>query len=191
MVAWDRFRADREGMEFWPVDFLGGSDILTYNDKIVPFKSPVSDKQLYAIPAAKVDFALIHAYAGDRYGNIQHQEKVMIPQTIDFDIARGCDNTIVTVEKLLSDEEVAAGNHRTVLPAFKTLAVSHIPFGSHPTPTQSVSRTAEAFFEAYAQASETEETFAKYLERYVYGCSSFAEYLELVKADFSEKLEVK
>lgn len=47
MLAWDRFRADREGMPFWPVYFLGGNDVARDNPDIKSFTCPITGKQAW------------------------------------------------------------------------------------------------------------------------------------------------
>lgn len=191
MLAWDRFRADREGMPFWPVYFLGGNDVARDNPQIVPFTCPVTGKQAWAVPAAKPDVVVIHAWRGDKYGNIQIQERSMLPQYLNVDMARSCKNLIVTVEELADTEEIKKSPHLTLIPAFRTAAVCHVPLGSHPTPTLSCTEEDAAHYEAYVNASADEEAFEAYLDKYIRGTKDFAEYLSLIGEPRSKTLEVR
>lgn len=190
MLAWDRFRADREGMPFWPVYFLGGNDVLKDNPDIVPFTCPVTGKQAWAVPAAAPDVVVIHAYQGDRYGNVQIQERSMLPQYLNIDMARACRKLIVTVEKIVETEEIRKNPHLTLIPAFRTAAISHVPFGSHPTSTLSATQEDDRHFQEYLSASSDEQSFGAYLDRYVRNTKDFKDYLALIGASRLRELEV-
>ena len=179
MMAWDRHRADREGMEFWPAAYLNGTDLIRTNPNLKSIISPFSGKELWLVPAANADYAIIHAYAGDKYGNLQHQERIGMPQTVDFDSARGAKKVIATVEHLLDETTVREHTDRTIVPAFKTAALAHVPNGAHPTQTLDSTVIDGAFFREYAEASKTEDTFRAFLDRYIYGTANFEEYLAL------------
>lgn len=188
LVSWDRFRASREGLAFWPVNSLGGSDIVNKNPDIVPFPCPITGRPLWAVPAANIDVGIIHAHAADKYGNVQIQERHMVPQGFNLAVAGACKTLIVLAEKIVSNEEIRKHAQYTAIPAFKTTCVVHVPFGSHPTPTLSVTRMDNAFFNLYVKASETDESFRQFLDRYVYGVGSFDEYLDAVGRDQVEAL---
>lgn len=49
--------------------------------------------------------------------------------------------------------------------------------------------TDELHLQLYADACQTEEGFREYLDKYVYGVSSFAQYLELVGTEQVKALE--
>ena len=183
MLAWDRFRANREALEFWPVSFLGGSDIVNKNPEIKTFANPMTGKTMYAVPAANIDVAIIHAYASDVYGNVRLQDRHLLPQSMDVAISRSCRHIIVTVEKLVSTEEIKKTPHLTAIPAFRTTHLAEVPSGSHPTPVLQVNRTDEDFFRQYVEMSATEESFKRFLDKYIYGTKDFAEYLDLVGRD--------
>lgn len=191
LLAWDRFRANREGLEFWPVTFLGGSDIVNRNPDIKTFISPMSGKTIYAVPAADIDVAIVHAYAADQYGNIQVQPRHLLPQSMDMDVSRSCKKLIVTVEKIIDTEEIRKAPHLTYIPAFRTTCLVHVPNGSHPTSVLSVNHMDDAFFRKYAEASADKESYQEFLNHYIYGVKSFEEYLELIGRDHLAELQDK
>ena len=189
VLSWDRFRADREGFPYWPVYFLSGSDIVKYNPEIIPYTCPVTGKPVHALPAAKTDVVIIHAYAADQYGNVQIQDRYLIPQSQDILMARAAKKLIVTAEKIIDTEELYKNPQRTVIASFSTTCVVHVPCGSHPTPTLSVTTTDEKHFHLYADASKTPESFKEYLDKYIYGVKDFASYLKLTGTDVSSGKE--
>ena len=189
LISWDRFRASQEGLSFWPTYLLGGSDIVKYNDKIIPFPDPITGRQMWAVPAADPDVALIHMWKGDKWGNLQTQPRRMNPQSVDITVSRACKRVIATVEHLVDTEEIMRSPQSTTVPSFRTLSVTHVPHGSHPTMDLDVVATDELHLQLYADACQTEEGFREYLDKYVYGVSSFAQYLELVGTEQVKALE--
>jgi glutaconate CoA-transferase subunit A len=135
---------------------------------------------MYAVPAADIDVAVIHAYASDIYGNIQIQPRHLLPQSMDIAISRACRKVIVTVEKIISTEEIKKTPHLTMIPSFRTTCVAHVPHGSHPTPVLSVNHTDDEFFAIYVEASSNRESFKVFLDKYVYGVNDYDGYLNLV-----------
>lgn len=180
MVSWDRFRADAEGLAFWPVSYLGGSDIVRKNPDIKPFPDPVTGGTLYAVPAASPDWAIVHACAADRYGNVLMQPRHLLPQSLDVAISRSTRNLIVTVERVVPAGEVMARAHLVQIPAFRTRAVVHAPHGSHPTPTLGATRADAAFFARYVRGAADAGSFAAFLDRYVLGTGGHEGYLDRV-----------
>ena len=190
MLAWDRFRADREGMPFWPVYFLGGNDVARDNPEIKTFTCPITGKQAWAVPAAKPDAVVIHAWRADKYGNVQIQERSMLPQYLNVDMARACRNLIVTVEEIVDTEVVKQSPQLTLIPAFRTAAVCLVPHGSHPTATVACTEEDGDHFEAYVAASDSSEHFDAYLDEYIRGTKDFSAYLEKIGKAHLKELEV-
>lgn len=178
LVSWDRFRANQEGLSFWPVTFLGGSDIVKYNDSIKPFEDPITGGQLWAVPAANVDAVLIHMGEGDIYGNIQVPQKHVNPQSLSVTLSRACKKVIATVERIIDTETIMEQPHLTEIPAFRTTSITEVRFGAYPTPVLGCYGTDGNHFYEYAEASKTDEGFQEYLEKYIYGVRDFGEYLE-------------
>ena len=71
--------------------------------------------------------ALIHAGAADPYGNVQHVGTGFG----DRSHHRAADKTIVTVDKVIPNEEVRANPYRTSIASVD--AVVRAPYGSHPS----------------------------------------------------------
>lgn len=189
MLAWDRFRADREGWPYWPSYSLGGCDGVLNNPEIVEYRCPVSGRRVWALPAARPDAVLIHAYQGDCYGNIRLQPHSMLPQAMDVEMARSCGTVLATVEELVEHEAMKATPHLNLIPAMRTTAICAAPFGSHPLSTLLKRKEDETHMREYMAASKTEDGFRAYLDKYVYHCKDEAEYLALVETAYPEQLE--
>ena len=180
LLSVDRFRADQENLPFWPVSYLGGSDVVRRNQDIKPFSCPVTGRQMWAVPSAKVDVVVLHANAGDKYGNIQMPDRHLLPQSVDATLSRSCDTLIVTVDRLIDTEEIKAKPHLTFIPAFRTKYVVEVPWGAHPTPVLGAYQTDSMHFQSYVAASASEKTFHDYIEKYILGVVNFDGYLDLV-----------
>ena len=180
MLAWDRFRADREGWPFWPCYSLGGCEGILDNPEIIEYRCPVSGRRAWALPAARPDVVLLHAYQGDCYGNLRLQPHSMLPQAMDVEMARSCGCVLATVEELLTTEELCRQPQYNQIPALRMTAVCVAPHGSHPLSTLSKTREDEPHIRLYTEAAKSEEGFRAYLERYVYGAEDEAQYLTLI-----------
>lgn len=189
MLAWDRFRADREGWPYWPVYYLSDCDIVLRNPDIIEYSCPMTGKPVHALPAAKPDVVLLHAYKSDIYGNLQLQPRWMLPQIQDVDLARACDRVIATVEHIVDTEEIKKHPERTQVPAFKTKAIFDVNYGSHPTMTLDCTKEDVEAFSEYAEASKSKESFDEYLKKYIYDVKDNDEYLSLFGKEHLERLE--
>ncbi|MET3927438.1 CoA-transferase [Devosia sp. 2618] len=180
LIAWDRFRADQENLPFWPATFLGGSDIVNRNADIVPFKCPITGRQMWAVPPARPDVVVVHAIMGDEYGNVAFPARRLLPQSVDVTHTRSCDTVIVVVDRIVGTDEIRRHPELTEIPAFRTAHIVEAPYGAHPTPVLGLYETDKAHIEAYAEASATTEGAQGYLDRYVHGVADHAAYLELI-----------
>lgn len=189
MLAWDRFRADREGWPFWPCYSLGGCECVLENKDVLEYRCPMTGKRAWALPAASPDVVVIHGYKGDRYGNLQLQPHSMLPQSMDVEMARSSLNLLASVETLAAPGEIGHQPQLTMIPAFRTKALAVVPHGSHPLSTLSMMREDEAHIQLYVEAAKTPETFARYLEAYLYGTKDEAEYQEKIGLDRLAELE--
>jgi glutaconate CoA-transferase subunit A len=180
LIAWDRFRASQENLPFWPCTFLGGSDVARLNPEIVPFTCPVTGKQLWAVPPARPDVVVVHAIMGDEYGNVAFPARRLLPQSVDVTHTRSCDKVIVTVERIVSTEEIKKHPELTEIPSFRTTHIVEVPYGAHPTAVLGIYQADDKHFRAYAEAGSTQENFDSYLAEYVYGTKDHHEYLERI-----------
>jgi glutaconate CoA-transferase subunit A len=180
LVSLDRFRASQENLKFWPVSFLGGNDVVTYNPDIKEFPCPITGRRLFAVPAADPDVVVIHAIAADERGNVVLPARRLLPQSTDVLLARSCDNVIVTVEKIVPNSFIRRHARLVEIPSYRVKAIAEVPYGAHPTPALGRYLADEEHYAAYAKASATPEDFAAYLERYVYGPGDHHDYLDLV-----------
>src|SRR3546814_17744047 len=104
-------------------------------------------------------------------------------------MARGCDTVVVTVEKIVSNRFIRRHAEQNELPAYKTTLVVETPYGAHPTALLGRYSGDDAHVADYVAASRTEEGFAAYLDRYVFGPADHAASLETPGADRPGRLQ--
>ena len=178
VLSFDRFRASRENFSFWPCDYLGGTDILTYNSDIKHFDCPLTGRRLYAIPPADPEVAVLHAIAADAAGNVLMPSHRLIPQELDLHIAGSCDTVVITVEKIVSNKFIRRHSELNLIPSYRTTLIVEAPCGAHPTPTLSRWLVDNEHLERYVAASASVESFASYLKEWVFDLADHAAYLD-------------
>jgi glutaconate CoA-transferase subunit A len=161
------------GVPYVPVIGLVGTDLLARRDDMVVAPDPFgSGVKSVVARAMRPDVAVFHAQCADRSGNVSfgyHVEAVML--------AEAAAQVVVTVEEIVErvTEKTADG---AFLPSILVDAVVHAPFGAHPgglTGRYPVDREA---MRAYAAASQSDETFAAWLDEHVFGVDDQADYVE-------------
>lgn len=121
-------RAASQGVPFMPLNGLQGSDLVGLRG----FKSvadPYTDQQVLVVPAIVPDVALIHVQMADQDGNCRidgsHFEDVLM--------ARAARRVIVTAERIVDREVLAADPGRTAIAGFLVGSVVEAPRGAWPT----------------------------------------------------------
>jgi acyl CoA:acetate/3-ketoacid CoA transferase alpha subunit/acyl CoA:acetate/3-ketoacid CoA transferase beta subunit len=129
------------------------------------------------------DVALVHAAAADRAGNLVFSEPLLDGLWGAWAARRG---VVATVERVLDDIEGLG--HRVRVPAHRVLAVVEAPYGAHPggcyAPGLPVRSYGEdiAHWSAAADAAARDE-FDRYVDEWVLGPATHAEYLARVGED--------
>ena len=173
-------RAAYMGIPFFPTRSLLGSDLLKIRKDYKVFDCPVTNQKLVAIPAIKPDVALIHGYQADPYGNVQAMDRQLM---VDFitSIAKSANKTIVSVEKIISHEEVVEHPEKTILPHFEVDYLVEIPYGAHPSGFLPFYPPDITHLGEYRTAAADPKSFSEYLEKYVYSRKTEEEYLKIAK----------
>ncbi|WP_338889078.1 CoA transferase subunit A [Rhodococcus sovatensis] len=98
-------RAGASRMSFLPTRAGMGSDVLKINPELRTVDSPYTDETYVAVPGIRLDLGLIHLNRGDSRGNGQY----LGPDPYFDDlIAMASDRCIMSVEKVVSTEELTA-----------------------------------------------------------------------------------
>lgn len=173
-IAW-RYKAAAMGVSFIPFKVMLGTDTFEKSN-CVTIKCPYTGDTYAAIPACYPDVAVIHVHRCDIYGNCQSEGTTMA----DADLVRAAKRTIITTEKIISNEEIRREPHRTMIPYYTVDAVVEQPYGSHPCEMPYLYWFDEYHIAEYLRATQNEDDLKRYLDKYVYGVKDFWEYLEKI-----------
>jgi glutaconate CoA-transferase subunit A len=170
-----RYRAAGMGLPFLPSLTMLGSDLMDVGgSKTV--ECPYTGETLHAVPALFPDVALIHVQRADRFGNCQIDG---YPH-MDGDIALAATTLLVTAEDIVPESEIRRQPERTIIPGFAVDALVHVPYASYPHECYGVYDADTAHFTEYVAGIQAHgaDGVARYLDRFVYGPASHAEYLD-------------
>lgn len=157
-----------------------GTSYPEINPDFKVFKDPIRGELLLAIPPIEPDVTILHAAYSDPYGNVQHEGSSLN----DAILAKAADRTIVSVERIIPNEFVKRLPERTTIAGAD--AVVRAPYGSHPFASPGFYvEDAEHIKEYVAAASAVLKEgdrgpLEAYLEKYVLGPESHADYLGVV-----------
>ena len=169
-----RYKAGAMGVPFLPSLTMLGSD-LAGTLGLQTVDCPYTGEQLAAVPALNPDVALIHAHRADMFGNVQ----VDGYRHMDADMAKAARTVIVSAERIVSPEEIAASPAQTMLPHFAVDAVVAAPHGSYPHECYGLYGPDFEHFTAYAAATKEQGPAGalRYVEENVDGHAGFAGFI--------------
>jgi glutaconate CoA-transferase, subunit A len=156
--------AGGRNVPFLPYRGPFGSDLVKYRPEFYrEIDCPFSGEKLIAAAAIVPDVAIIHGTRADCTGNVQIEGT----SGTDIEMMRAARKRIVTVEEVVSTEEIRKQPAKTKVPGFQVDLVIEAPLGAHPC-----SCAPDYVFDPwhimkYMQASTTPETFAQYIDQYV------------------------
>lgn len=181
-VAFERFACSARGMPFFVTREMFGTDLPRVNPDIKEVTDPFGSGSYHAVSAAEPDWVIIHALAGDKYGNVLFFPHRQLPEDLDLTASRTTKNLIVTVEQVVAHERIRQLPYLNLIPRFRTTAIVEVPYGAHPFSCLHLYDQDREHLAEYAQAGRGEETFRRYMDRYVYEVPSHHAYLELIGA---------
>lgn len=152
-------RAASHGIPFEPIAGLTGSDIPAAAG-FRTVKDPYTGAELYAIPAIRPDWAILHVQEADVLGNA----RIYGSPYWDLVMSRAAARVILTVERILPTEELMRLPELTRIPHFLVEAVVHAPEGAKPTSCHPYYGIDEAGVRAYLEAADRPESLRAYLE---------------------------
>jgi hypothetical protein len=163
------------GIPFIPTRNMAGTDTFE-KSSAKQIRDPWSGKPVTLVPAAYPDVALFHVPRCDQYGNAQI-DGIIIE---DFELARAARRVVITTEEVIPNEEIRREPDRTSIPFYVVDAVCEVPYGAHPTLMPYQYYFDENHIREWLTLAKTPEGAQQYLEKYVFGVTDFAEYLEKV-----------
>jgi glutaconate CoA-transferase subunit A len=176
-----RLGAGARGLPFQITRGMIGTDLPgLLPDAVREIEDPFTGEVVLACRALRPDVCLLHAHRADPRGNVQYRGGSIWPDVQSF--PKASRTTIVTVEELVSEDEVRERPHETVVPHFAVDAVVEAPHGCHPTSFFPDYGYDEDFHEAWAAASRDADDALALIDRHC-GAATQDEYLEGVGED--------
>jgi len=175
MVHWG-LRAAAMRLPFLPTRVGLATDVALQGLKTV--RSPYEDgEELLAMPALRLDAALIHVHEADQAGNTL----ILSPDPF-FDelMARAADKVYVSCEKLVPTEALGLPERARFNPFERSLVtgVVELPYGAHPTGATPAYGIDLDHLKLYADATSP-EAWEAYRQRFV-GLTDQADYIDAV-----------
>ena len=168
MLQWG-LRAAGMRLPFLPTRVGLGTDVTKYNPEFKTIASPYADGEvLLAMPALKLDVALLHVDVADRRGNTQ----IHGPDPYFDDLfARAAQKCFVSCETLTDrlDQSHADTARSNFFERSLVSNVVHAPFGAHPTSCAPRYGWDMDHFKRDAAGAAEEGGWQKYAEEFVAG----------------------
>ncbi|HXF56909.1 MAG TPA: CoA-transferase [Actinomycetota bacterium] len=180
-----RYVAGAARLPFFPLRSYEASDLPRANPRIVPVRSPYGDEVVYAVPPLKPDVAIVHAQRADAEGNAQLWGILGCQREAAF----AAERVIVVCEELVDSEVIRRDPNRTAIPGLLVSAVVVEPRGCHPSYAQGYYDRDNRFYLEWDRISRDPERLQAWLEEWVYGLASHAEYVEKLGPERWKELE--
>lgn len=167
-------RAAGQQLPFLPWRGGVGTAFPALNPSLVEFSDPVSGEPLLAVPAIRLDVALLHAEAADPYGNVQ----VVGTGHMDALLGAAAAHVVVQADRIATNDEIRRAPERTQY--WRSTTVARAPFGTHPYSSAALAADEEAL-RTFARAGRAGgEELDAWLRRWVHDPADHDGYLEEV-----------
>lgn len=143
--------------------------------------------QLCCVPTPEIDVACIHVQEASPDGTC----RIVGSEFQDVDIAMAAKHTIVSCERLVSDEEMHRNPEKNTITGLCVDAVVSAAFGAHPCQCFGFYDYDGPYYMEYDKASRTQEDFDAFIAKYVDDCLTHAEYLDKIGAGHLAELFVR
>ena len=181
MLHWGLLAAAHR-LPYLPIRAGLGSDVMRGNPDLrtvrSPYPDPYGDDDLVAMPALRLDVALVHMNRADRRGNAQY----LGPDPYFDDLfCAAAGQAIVSCERIVATEELLSGGppQSLLLNRIAVDAVVETPHGAHFTSCVPDYGRDEVFQRVYAEAAATDESWETFRRTYLDGDE--ADYQKAVK----------
>ena len=176
-----RFLAGALGVPFMPSKSLLGTDIL--NERAREGRRSVHlldnpwnpGEPVVLLPACTPDVSIVHVQKADEMGNVVVEGFT----THEPEMVKASKSVIVSCEQVVSSDEIRRDPDRTTIPYIFVDAVVEQPWGAYPTSTYKYYEHDEEHLRHYqACARAGGEAYQDYLQRNIYECATFDDFLE-------------
>ena len=153
----NRYVAAASGLPFAVMRGYRGTDLPAHTANIQPITCPFTGEVLTAVPALRLDVAIIHAQRADREGNVQMWGLTGVQK----EAVLAADRSLVTVEEIV--DELDPRPNAVVLPAWVVSRVVEVPNGAHPSYAHDYYDRDNAYYREWDGISKERESFERWL----------------------------
>ncbi|MEU7517664.1 CoA-transferase [Streptomyces sp. NPDC042898] len=168
MVMWG-LTAAAQRLPFMPVRAGLGSDLMSVNPSLRTVTSPYDDREEFvAVPALRLDAALVHLNRADAHGNGQY----LGPDPYFDDLfCEAADTAYVSCERIVETSELLkdSGPQSLLVKRAFVTGVVETPNGAHFTTCAPDYGRDETFQRAYVTAARDPEAWRAFAERFLSG----------------------
>ncbi|MER5711445.1 CoA-transferase [Streptomyces sp. NPDC002122] len=168
MVMWG-LTAAAQRLPFMPVRAGLGSDLMSVNPSLRTVTSPYDDREEFvAVPALRLDAALVHLNRADAHGNGQY----LGPDPYFDDLfCEAADTAYVSCERIVETSELLkdSGPQSLLVKRAFVTGVVETPNGAHFTTCAPDYGRDETFQRAYVTAARDPEAWRTFAERFLSG----------------------
>jgi glutaconate CoA-transferase subunit A len=160
--------AAAQRLPFLPTRAGLGSDVVRFNPELRTVRSPYGDEELLAVPALKLDAAIVHLNRADARGNAQY----LGPDPyFDELFALAADRCYVSAERIVDTAELIAGGpvQSLLLNRSNVHGVVETPRGAHFTTAAPDYGRDERFQRHYATCAKDLELWPEFADRFLSG----------------------
>jgi glutaconate CoA-transferase subunit A len=156
------FDAGAAGLPFAVFRGYRGAELKRVNPNIKDITCPFTGEKLAAVPAIRLDAAIVHAQRADRKGNVLFEGIVGVQKQAVLAAKR----SIVTVEEIVDTLEPHSPN-AVILPGWTMSAVVHVPGGAHPSYAQGYYKRDNTFYKKWDAISRERDSFRAWIDEHV------------------------
>ncbi|MGW7082640.1 CoA transferase subunit A [Streptomyces sp. NPDC054871] len=161
--------AGAQRLPFLPIRAGLGSDVLRVNPQLRTVTSPYEDgEELVAVPALRLDAALVHLNRADRLGNAQY----LGPDPYFDDLfCEAADTAYVSCERIVESSELTehAAPQTMLISRHAVTGVTETPKGAHFTSCVPDYGRDEPFQKAYVAAAGDPDAWKEFEDRFLGG----------------------
>jgi glutaconate CoA-transferase subunit A len=150
--------AAASGLPFAVMRGYKGTNLPDHTTTIKPITCPFTGEELTAVPALKLDVAVIHAQRADRAGNVQMWGLTGVQK----EAVLAAERSLVTVEEIV--DELEPTPDAVVLPNWVVTAVAEVPGGARPSYAQGYYDRDNVAYRAWDKISRDREAFSAWLD---------------------------
>jgi glutaconate CoA-transferase subunit A len=167
------FDAGAAGLPFAVFRGYRGAELKRVNPNIKEITCPFTGEKLAAVPAMKLDAAVVHAQKADRKGNVLFEGIVGVQKQAVLAARR----SVVAVEEIVDSLEPHSPN-AVILPSWTVSAVVKVPGGAHPSYAHGHYKRDNAFYKKWDTIARDRDAFLAWMDEHVLrkGPDAFAAY---------------